>query len=258
MVFDYLRMEEIVEIVTLQDRLQPAISVVVGAVLAWIAQKVKDVRVRTNRRKFWAGESKVLNIVYGTREIDMAPLEKAEALKIDILNVVNVNDVLAVANASSFLHKFVNVSIKSQNEVDDLKKGNLLLIGGPVANSITKEILELVDKQYSFNIPDKDTRHIVNRTRTFVASSQFDEDFNLVRDVAWFYRGKNPYDKQNVVVIVSGCFGYGTEAAINYLISEDFYKKIRNKQIDTVEGILEVEVKNKKAGWAHLVSSVGM
>src|SRR6266567_215368 len=92
------------------------------------------IRFRTNRRKFWSGESRDFNVVYGTREIDMAPIEKAEALKIDILNVVNVNDVIAVANASTYLNKLVNVSVKPQSEVDDLKKGNLLLIGGPIAN----------------------------------------------------------------------------------------------------------------------------
>src|SRR2546423_11738600 len=135
-VFDHLRMEETVDIISLQDILKPVIAVVVGAILTWTVQKVKDVRFRTNRRKFWSGESRDFNVVYGTREIDMAPLVKAEALKIDILNVVNVNDVIAVVNASSYLHKLVNVSVKSQSEVDDLKKGNLLLIGGPVANSI--------------------------------------------------------------------------------------------------------------------------
>src|SRR5437868_4397347 len=117
MVFDHLRMEKTVEIVSLQDILKPVIAVVVGA---WTAQKVKDVRFRTNRRKFWSGESRDFNVVYGTREIDMVPLEKVEALKIDILNVVSVNNVIAAVNASSYLHKLVNVSVKSQSEVDDL------------------------------------------------------------------------------------------------------------------------------------------
>src|SRR6266568_1871366 len=242
----------------LQDILKVVIPLVVGAILTWLTQKIGAIRLRTSRRKFWSGESREVNVVYGTREMDMTPFEKAEALKVDILNVVNVNDVISVVKASSYLHRLLSVSVKTQDEIESTKKGNFLIIGGPIANNVTKEFFGRINTSYEFNIVGKDVRQIVNKTGSFVASAKFDKDFNLIQDVAWFYRGKNPYDEENVVIIAAGCFGYGTEAVISYLISDEFYKQVKNKRIDTMEGVLEEGVKNGKTGQPNLISSVGL
>ena len=219
------------------------VTFLVGVGLTWLYHMTKNSYNINRRKRFWIGKDATLNIIYGVRRGTIDVDKEIEAADIDVLNIVNVNDVKAIAYASAHLHAITDITINTTEEFPS-RQGNLFLIGGPIANSITKEIVDEVRPHFDFRILDEKNREVYNIEGTYDISTKFNDRGEIVRDVGWFYRSANPFDINNIVVIAAGCFGYATESIVRFLSSPEFIKMINREQLTHLEGVIEVIVQN--------------
>lgn len=103
--------------------------------------------------------------------------------------------------------------IPTYNFSGDRYQHNLILLGGPDANIITREVYERIDTKFSFGDPDNneislsDTFTAVNYSPTFSSRNEVIGDYGLV------FKTKNPFNQESEVIILAGCFGFGTNSA---------------------------------------------
>lgn len=120
-----------------------------------------------------------------------------------------------------------HVHICTSVELDDDDYSNhLVALGGVDWNSLTREILGLVDLpvgQFS-RADDRDPGgfEVSHKGSRQVFRPVVDGHGGLVEDVAHFYRAPNPFDERRTVTICNGNFARGTLAAVRALTDGRF------------------------------------
>jgi DNA-binding XRE family transcriptional regulator len=109
---------------------------------------------------------------------------------------------------------------------------HLVLLGGVDFNHVTQAVLDLVDlpiTQESRSTPDDPGMFRVDsgeggggEFRPEIIKSRDGGRRTLLRDVAHFYRGPNPYNKLRTVTICNGMFGRGVEGAVRAMTDPKF------------------------------------
>jgi len=90
--------------------------------------------------------------------------------------------------------------------------GNLIVVGGPDVNSITRSLLGRLPAKLSI-VRNADGRNIV---RDLVHGHDFvpaEDESGRIRDYGILVRAANPDDRQKNVLILAGAHGFGTLAA---------------------------------------------
>jgi hypothetical protein len=100
--------------------------------------------------------------------------------------------------------------------------GNLVLVGGPDANSITRTVLRRVDTDLQFGDADRNQISFFSRATDTAYVPETGRDFV---DYGVLIRARNPFASENVVLLMFGCFGYGTWAAGRYAVSLQFLRE---------------------------------
>lgn len=126
----------------------------------------------------------------------------------------------------------------------DRLEDNIVLIGGPETNEITREIMQ------NFRIPFSFSNHILIDTyHNIKYKPKLDEEKNVLEDYAFILKMKNPYNNQKTIIIISGCFGYGTYAGAvavtDYKILRTISKKIKKSKVKSIGIIVKSHIINK-------------
>lgn len=193
--------------------------------------------LRDLRERFWkplVGDG--LQIVLG-RFIEFAPFEQSGFL--------GVGDAVAMTEIQSFLGTIgiSGVPISYADRLDgDALKTNLVLLGGPDANVLTRETALRVDSTLKFGDPkineiamfdSRDGKQFVPRRRT---PDKIENDFGIV------YWCQNPFEPRKRVLLGAGSFGYGTWACVRYVLSEPFLSDKLVKSGLNVECLIEADI----------------
>jgi len=93
---------------------------------------------------------------------------------------------------------------------------NLLLIGGPIPNAKTAELLAREDLPYHFS------DHAICRKAdpTWMFKAEKDNEI-VLRDFGLITKTHNLYNKAREVVSLCGCYGWGTQAACRILMDRE-------------------------------------
>ncbi|MBD2752637.1 TIR domain-containing protein [Spirosoma validum] len=142
--------------------------------------------------------------------------------------LLGVGDAISYTEVSAFLkvmgHSSIRISYADRISGDSLG-ANLVLIGGPDANSITREVVSRIKTSLIFGDPN---RHEVSFTDSITNTTYYPEysrDYEepISTDCGVIIKAENPFSPSNQVLILFGSYGYGTWAAAKLLTSRGFY-----------------------------------
>jgi hypothetical protein len=211
----------------------------IGAGFGWLFKAGRD-RWRTRHaRSMWRPFlSNDLCIVLG-RFKEFGDFERS--------GLFGVGDVIALAELQRFLTEMgaPNVEVIYADELkgDGLKR-TIIAIGGPEANSVTKDAFGLFGPRFIFG---KDTKEDATILDTAVEPPIIYSPNNLETnrrgtDYGLILSGSNPFSAQKMMMIIAGCFGYGTWAGTRYVISEDFLKIRSTHESEPFECLIQTDV----------------
>lgn len=144
---------------------------------------------------------------------------------------------------------------------------NLIILGGPDANSVSHECLKAMRLNYALKWPDKeDAEGELTSSRTWTQPrlvstepsegvSEFftphQEGREIVQDYGVIIRSRNPFLawgkkpfrswRSKRVIMIYGCYGYGTLAAVLYAQTPEFLDMVRNAE-DDIECIVTCKI----------------
>jgi hypothetical protein len=139
------------------------------------------------------------------------------------------------------------VSIVYHDRVDGNVHGsNLICIGGPDANSMTKLILQRLDLSIRLGIPEQ---HNIVITDLETGRPYFPKiesagrgDDRVTLDHGVIIKSQNPFNRKRCVLIVAGSYGFGTWAAAKLIHSRQFLTSAPVKRGLDIECLFKAEV----------------
>lgn len=141
-------------------------------------------------------------------------------------------DAMAQATLQTrFAERGIHYSVKLHTELTtNEKEGHLVLIGGPVANSVTRDLLarETVGLRYNFR-PKGEWWVIVRCHNGKTVHSDpvlGEEDYGIVAKL------RNPWSRSQsptFIYLVAGVYGLGTWGAVHHLVNRTRHLKSRYK-----------------------------
>ncbi|MEU7790227.1 hypothetical protein [Amycolatopsis sp. NPDC049159] len=194
------------------------IAAAIGGALVWAVTRVVR-RVKLFRaRRFWrAMGSRQPFIVLGAPD--------AEALRRwEKTGMVGKGDILALVEVESQLRRlgFTGRIIEAKELPPHDLMSDLVLIGGPDGNTVTKTMLKALGDRISYGFgearPDQATPLRDNRAGEEFSPAPDPDTGDPVEDYGLIVRSANPLAPGSAeIVILAGCWGYGTAAAAEML-----------------------------------------
>ncbi|MEV6880043.1 hypothetical protein [Amycolatopsis sp. NPDC051128] len=219
------------------------IAAAIGGVLVWSATNTRR-RLRLVRaRRFWrALGGRRPFIVLGAH--DFGPRRRwARA------GVVGMGDIAALVEIEAQLRKlgFAGTIAESKQLSPRDLSSDLVLIGGPVANAVTRTMLAKLSGVISYAFaedPEHEGAAVVHDLRSGrLLVPQYEESGHPVSDHALIIRTPNPLAPDtSELVIVAGCWEHGTAAAAEKLGDRKFLRKL--KKMKHFEALVETTVVN--------------
>lgn len=188
---------------------------------------------RSSRPRFWAEmlKGEVVLVVGAHRDFD----------GYEASGMIGVADALALAEFVSFFKqcKFNNYIVASSRSISsEMLAKNLILIGGPDANATSQDFIRKSNTLRKVKFGNPDLNEI-----WFSLDGQYYAPSHApsAKDAAVIVFDRSPYSEDGHVILASGCFGHGTQAAAQTLCrSRSFGKKVRRR--DRFEAALTCEV----------------
>jgi len=104
----------------------------------------------------------------------------------------------------------------------DALRSDLILLGGPDANTITRECVSRFPTSIRFGNPDRYQISIQDTVSRRSYSPQYDERTGEVSlDYGLMFSSPNPFDASKRLLIIAGSFGYGTWAGCRLAIKPE-------------------------------------
>ncbi|MBV6450315.1 MAG: hypothetical protein MHPDNHAH_01038 [Anaerolineales bacterium] len=191
-----------------------------------------------SQTKFWD------TILRGDFVIVTPASEQEHAIKSQVFDFLGL-DVLKTTVINKYYH-----SKYRQTTCDNVSKEwlqrNLILVAGPIPNTITRHILTQENKsvRYYFNgndiIDKKKPKKIIHVDLTNLGDPSI--DYGIIS------RFRNPFNREKWVVVASGMYGWGTYVALVSLTRKDILDFIREHAgKDEFQVLVETRVHNRIA-----------
>lgn len=214
------------------------IAALVGFWIGWVWQRLRKAVQTRRARRFWrpfvAGR---LQIVVG-RFLEFSSFEQSGFL--------GVGDAIGLSELSARLkelglHDLV-VSYADRLDGDSLKT-NLILIGGPDANAVTREAVTRIGSTLQFGNPASYELVIYDSQtkRGFAPLRRMDSE-KITTDYGIILKTTNPFAPTKQILIIAGSFGYGTWAGIRFVNSKQFIDCPLVQAGRPVECLVEVDI----------------
>jgi len=132
--------------------------------------------------------------------------------------IASKNESIALGELSQFLSSIGSSDIKfhSSGSKLDLTQTNLILLGGPINNPVSKKVFEKINSPLQF----LDHKIIDSEEQITFSPTEGKNDFGLV------IIGENPYSQSRQMMILAGSYATGTQAAVRAIITPSLIIKI--------------------------------
>ncbi|WP_410633464.1 hypothetical protein [Amycolatopsis sp. cmx-4-83] len=206
------------------------IAAAIGGTAVWLATKAGR-RLRLLRaRRFWKamGSRKPL-LVLGAP--DFEPITRYEPT-----GMVGKGDILALVEIESQLRElgFKGRIVESKELNSQDMRSDLVLIGGPDGNSVTATMMGNLGGAISYEFkwePGVGPAVHDRLSGTAAAVPRYDKAGDPASDFGLIIRTVNPLAPETAeIVILAGCWGYGTAAAAEKLRDRKFLRKQRKSR----------------------------
>ncbi|TVL97340.1 MAG: hypothetical protein CV087_22455 [Candidatus Brocadia sp. WS118] len=126
-----------------------------------------------------------------------------------------------------------NVGVKNIDVVPvynfsgDRYQDNLVLLGGPDANKLTREFYSKLDTKFKFGNPDKNEISLFDSYDKSTYFSHFNNKNQVTGDYGFAFKTINPLNPETSIIIIAGCLGFGTCAAAQLFESSRLLSAIK-------------------------------
>jgi hypothetical protein len=259
-----------------------AIQLIV-ATIAFLAgfflQRIRGAWAYLSARRFWRPIlRRDLALVLGDGFPDLRGFEAS--------NVIGRGDLIASYELTTHFSRMgfrrLRPVFADQMVGDDLTgrslRRNLIVLGGPDANSVSLKCLRGMQLSYQLTWPDRDdTRESASEAPWRLPRLAFtgsDKEGNalvfrptlegkeVIQDYGVIIRARNPFDpwgrkpfdprQGKRVVIIYGCYGFGTLAAVLYSQTKEFLEMIENGDDDIECIVVCTVVKGTPQAFGHV------
>ncbi len=144
-------------------------------------------------------------------------------IDIDTLST-GLYDSLALSEIRELLSSFPNTLLHAyscKRYPPYLNQNNIILFGGPMSNNLLKDIM--IEKKKTF-LQFQD--HTIINTKNNKRFEPKIKDNRVIKDFGIIIKIKNPYNSDLNLIIVAGCFDYGTFLSAKMLTNPEGVKKI--------------------------------
>lgn len=132
--------------------------------------------------------------------------------------------------------------------------GNLLLVGGPKRNRVTKFFLEETALKEEATFDGWKLKFDGNESEALFSDSN---GLHILNDYGLLLKAPNPLDTRNTVMIIAGCRAFGTGGAASIVadekMSEDIVEKLGEDKCEFFKAIVSVLVLNDVIAKRELV-----
>jgi hypothetical protein len=214
------------------------IAALIGFWIGWAWQRVRgEIRSR-KARHFWRP------FVQGALRIIVG--HHSEFTSFEQSGFLGVGSAMALAELRTHLEQtgLHDFTISYTNQVDgDSLKGNLILIGGPDANAISKEVSERINTTLRFGNPARYEIAIYDSaTNRIYAPSTKTDSGEIIKDYGLIFKTTNPFSPNKQILLIAGSFGYGTWAGVRFALSKPFIENSLVSQGKPIECLIETDV----------------
>lgn len=237
------------------DSMSILISFLIGLLVTGIPYAIHWLRewnsLKKPFKKFWT------SMFIGGMTIITASEEREKIVRSQVLDFVALSDATREFNVY-FKGKF-DVETCDNMSQSSVRK-NLLLVGGPIPNSMTKHLHEemgdvvtyafRIDKQPNTKGTRKGNQIINVHSSRVVRAPKFKGDL-VVEDYGIITKYINPFNSERHIIIVEGCYGWGTWASLNVILNPRFLKLLLKENVFQV--IVSVRMFNRTPGEPQLV-----
>lgn len=199
-------------------------TTLIGYIIGRLWQRIVSQLPYRRARRFWgpalAGELQVVVSRFKS------------AAFVEPTGIVGGGDALALRELSSY---FSEIGLKKFNVVyvDEARldrKNNLILLGGPDTNEVTKDALELIKPRVRIFDPGPgiameihDLAHELDPHENKPDKASWkkykpksDSDYGII------IRARNPFNPNKALIIFAGAHGYGTWGGVNLALEDNF------------------------------------
>lgn len=110
--------------------------------------------------------------------------------------------------------------------VGDQLNSNLVLIGGPYSNHVSRMAMERLPLTFVFNDAEKCDVRILDRIDGTLHGPIEREVGALTTDTGLIVRARNPFNSERQILIVAGSYGFGSAAAATLVASPAFLREM--------------------------------
>lgn len=138
---------------------------------------------------------------------------------------VSLNELQSYSVLNTQFSKF-NIKVIPQStdlSMDELKKNNLIVLGGPSSNEIARRIWLQIQSFIPFSFDYEN--HIIHDINSKY-EPLLDSEGKLKVDYGLLIRMKNPYNREKSILLSMGCHGYSTSGSIEALTRLQYAKQI--------------------------------
>jgi hypothetical protein len=214
------------------------LSALIGFVGGWILDRAKFQFQTRKAKRFWRSFAKSRTKVVMGRFHEFTEFEPS--------GLIGLGDAVALAELQSFFDRLglprLSVGYANRMGVDDLKQ-NLILLGGPDANSVTREVVSRIQPTIRFGDPRNNEISITDSQSGKVFTPRWSsESEDVVTDYGLVYKVQNPFSPDHDVLLIAGSFGYGTWAGVQYVTSPSFLEASQSERVRSFELLVEADV----------------
>ncbi len=214
------------------------ITTAVGIFIGWSWNHAFILMKTRNARRFWKPFiEEPSKLVLGTF---------SEFKSFEPSGFIGLGDTMALAELERYFGETgfeeLNILYTDQVKGDDVKN-NLILLGGPDANCVTNNAINLLKPSIRSGNPEQYEVAIVDlKTNKCFVPVPYGKEQSIGKDYGVIVVSDNPFDPKKRIIIAYGSFGYGTWAAARFLISDNFFKLIDKNRLKNFEILIEVDV----------------
>lgn len=214
----------------------------VSALIGFFGGRVYDramFHLRTRKaRQFWKVFAKERTLIVIGRFREFEQFEPSGFL--------GVGDAIALAELESFYERLglpkPPVAYADRLSGDQLKQ-NLILLGGPDANSVSEKVARRIEATLRFGEKAVHDIYVVDHSEGRVYSPSISSSSAAAgTDYGLVYKAKNPFSVDDAVLLIAGSFGYGTWAGVRYVTSDAFFHSPAVGKAVEFELLIETDV----------------
>lgn len=136
-----------------------------------------------------------------------------------------------------------DVKISFADRLDgDALKTHLVVLGGPNANVVAREIVRRINSTIRFGRPERHEIAIYDSQTAKVYAPKGTGTNEITDDFAIIIYASNPFAPEKQMMLIAGSFGYGTWAGSRFLASRDFISHPQTTGSSSFECLVHADV----------------